>query len=372
MNGREMHEQLGYALRAISDPVQVPSGTLRPLAIMTEYGRRYPHAWKQAAKLRAAKGSPQLGNWPNWCFLPMAGAAAIVCSVGSLSPSQVPEVAPLAALIDWRMTKGIYRFDRDVLQEIFKTPLDKDLPIELLFRAPEWCVYVEMPENGVLEGAPAASYERLRGFFAHLEWDVNAKHAELRFLLDYEQGLAAHMVNLTRPTLEQCLVDTFEEGIDIAGTSLSKLPDRALVDEGSRAYAELLAPLVSTYLYLCSTNPEIYAADGSDSLPGNPVPRRTKKHSREIFAAKGVGEWNVAWRFGAALRTARSRSSTVGTGTGTRKRPHIRKAHWHTYWTGPRAPERSAERELVLRWIPPVAVNVGGEDEMPAVIRPVE
>ena len=49
------------------------------------------------------------------------------------------------------------------------------------------------------------------------------------------------------------------------------------------------------------------------------------------------------------------------------KAPHVRRAHWHNYWTGAR---ESAERCLVLKWIPPVFV--GGASADIATIHPVK
>lgn len=51
----------------------------------------------------------------------------------------------LALLAGWRHTKGIYRFDPDVYQELINTPLDRALPSERLLRLPEWCVAIETP-----------------------------------------------------------------------------------------------------------------------------------------------------------------------------------------------------------------------------------
>jgi hypothetical protein len=42
---------------------------------------------------------------------------------------------------------------------------------------------------------------------------------------------------------------------------------------------------------------------------------------------------------------------------------HVRRAHWHAFWTGPKA--STEERKLILHWLPPIAVNV---DDAAAVI----
>lgn len=80
--------------------------------------------------------------------------------------------------------------------------------------------------------------------------------------------------------------------------------------------------------------------------------------------------WDVGVRLGAALRRAYHDQDTAvipdTTETGrARPRAHVRVAHWHTYLTG----EGRVNR--VLRWIPPVPVNVGSLDSLPASVRVV-
>ena len=78
--------------------------------------------------------------------------------------------------------------------------------------------------------------------------------------------------------------------------------------------------------------------------------------------------WNVGLRIGAALDLSSKRkcvdSVTDGYGTGVPVRPHIRRAHWHSFWVGKRG-----EQTLSLRWLPPIAVNTEEAGNLPAVIR---
>ena len=51
--------------------------------------------------------------------------------------------------------------------------------------------------------------------------------------------------------------------------------------------------------------------------------------------------------------------------------PHIRSAHWHTYWTGPREAV-FPEKKPVMRWIPPLPIGMNGRRELPTNIRMVK
>lgn len=92
-------------------------------------------------------------------------------------------------------------------------------------------------------------------------------------------------------------------------------------------------------------------------------------HTTNETTAGSVKNYEVGYRVGALLRkgaAARYRSSAADGESGRTVIPHLRRAHWHHYWTGPKSdPEK---RELVVRWIHPVLV--GGKETIPTV-RPV-
>ena len=77
--------------------------------------------------------------------------------------------------------------------------------------------------------------------------------------------------------------------------------------------------------------------------------------------------WDVGVRLGAALRRAYQAAQTGGTDTHAGPRAHIRRAHWHGFWSGP----REGERRFDLRWLPPIPVNVEDVGELPFTVRPV-
>ena len=81
----------------------------------------------------------------------------------------------------------------------------------------------------------------------------------------------------------------------------------------------------------------------------------------------------VGTRIGAALQTAKRADDGAGDkdkqrDAKTQNSPvaHMRRAHWHHYWTGP----KTGERKLILKWLPPIPVNIEGE--APTVIRKVK
>lgn len=333
---------------------QEPRTPLRPREHLVAAGQLYPGAWKQVDEWRARRGQGGVPNWPDWCFLPLGAWYAIVSEgEGRLPPHLVEDVSRLGAVGTWRVTQGIYRFDPALFGAIAETPVSGDLPHDVLYRLPEWCVYVETPGLAVLGG-------KLHGFFAHLECDANTGRPELRLLLNAEQALAPVPLHLGPwPLLESIDRAVSHAGLWAAGYGI------AIPEGASQAMRPIIEPLVSLLLYLCAENAEIGAGDRH---PANPKPTRTKKGPR-TFPPDNPTTWDVGVRIGSALRRAFTAQETGQGGTHASPRPHVRRAHWHGFWTGPR--NHSEERKLALKWLPPIGVRIDSPDDLPATVRPV-
>ena len=337
---------------------------LRPQIHLIELAKRYPEAWKTVDTLRADRGI-DLPDWPEWCFLPLAGTYAIANTKNPGLPQGAIDVAVLAAAAAWRVTQGVYRFDPDVYQAVLDTPLDGHLPAEVFTLLPEWCVYIETP-------ARTAFDLPLHGFFAHLEHDTGSKRMELRLLLDTEtQGLLPFALHLkTGTSLKNALEGFFQEAQRQGkqrGIELATSP------QAIRELEIEIAPLVSLVLYLCASNAELRPHQGPERSPTRPLPRKTKKGLRYFPAEKPI-IWEAGWRIGSILRTAqearlssRERKNAPGEPTFG---PHVRRMHWHTYWKGPiKQPEK---RTFDVRWMMPIPVLVQNIDELPATVHKVK
>ncbi|CAM3842033.1 hypothetical protein VRRI112168_02785 [Vreelandella rituensis] len=345
----------------------------RPKQHLIAAGKLYPGAWRAVDDFRASRGQG-LPDWPDWCFIPIAATLAIVADdtgvdaamLGVTNLERVADAARLAALASWRVTQGVYRFDETLYPCVLDTPLDRELPVELLYRLPEWCVYVETPGRTWMESP-------LHGFWAHLEFDVNTQRHELRLLLDSEAVLAPVILHLHAGTLLDALESGVKESVRQAVRIGLTRQAAQFVDakDEIRALAEQLAPLVSLLIYLCTQAAEVGTPD---NRPVNPRPTRTKQGWR-LFPAQKVKTWEVGVRMGAALRSAyqqRELADVAPEPSDTRQRPHIRRSHWHGFWTGPRDPKRSQERRFSVRWLPPIPVNVDDVAELPVTVRPVK
>ena len=298
------------------------------------------------------------GNeWPDWCFLPMSGWLAIAGTGHEGEPSlqTALRAAQIAAPVTWSYTKGIYEFDPEVYTELLASEFTGRLPSEALLRLPEWAVYIKTPlleEDGI----------DIEGFFATLEFDYERAWAELRLFIDKKDGsplspLVMHlgdwsideslnrMIQEAKWQIEKNRIDVEAEEIDREFDSISR-------------WSRRLLPLV---LYLCTDEPEIENPELPDWMPQNPGLKKIRGEMR-LMPSRKVHHFMVGRKTGDALRSAR-KQMREHEASGRSVTPHIRRAHWHGFWTGPRKGPESIHQKYIFKWLAPILVQ-GSKDEI--------
>jgi len=348
----------------------------RPLRWLRELTSKYPDAWKTLEAFRAARGSRPELSWPNWVYVPVAGAFAVVFRDDYPLPSdpRAFDVARVAGIGAWRMTKGIYRFDPLLFEELWASEYEGPITLDPLRHLPEWSVYVEIPARPALGGE-----FQLHGFFAFLEHDMNSGHEELNFLWDMDDpdgkpALLSTVLHLGEPTLQAAFEAGAEEGREVVrrldpgytreleelhGADLEELNRKSI-----ELNMEIAKHALSLLLFLIASGDVRPTRPDQPTKPHRPQPKKTRKGVR-LLAANALQTWDVGVRYGRLL-AARQPTANAERGRGAPKRPHVRRAHWHGYWVGPRS--KPEERRLELRWLPPIFVGAKAEEELPAVI----
>jgi len=307
---------------------------------------------------------------------------AVYAAMGreGVPPAFAADFATLGALLHalglWRLAKGAYLVDPDLAREVAKTPVGR-LPVDLLFRLPEPAPLVLLPE-----GLPA--WPELEGFHVHLEWDPGGRpgigpHLELRFLA-WIRGEKGHrpatlVLDLDAEDLREAVEKTLARSVQGAPGLAAKTLQEAsplLV----REYGAVLAQALSLALYLCQEAPDL---GGLSPRPPAPLVK-VKGGEKRVFPPDSPLVLPTGWRWGKALRLARERREKLPFApTGKRVVPHVRRAHWHLYWTGEGSRKDPAKARPVLRWVPAVLVNRDllleaglTEEDLPAVARKVK
>ena len=282
-------------------------------------------------------------QWPRWCFAPFtAWIKSIVRTKRDFEKAF--DISCAITVVPWRYSRSVYQFDPDVYRELIDTSLSGDLPEEVLLRLPEWSVYVEMQE------------ETVSGFFSSLEY-VSPGKVELRFVFCAGERLIPFYIALSAVTIEKSFEKCLREYGAVAGESDA--------DRAKAGYEEILGKnlslvkkALSLVLYICSDEAEIRDRDAPDWGPALPRPKVTKGQER-LFPADRNRIVEVGRELGAMLREGASHGEP-GAPTGRTVRPHLRRGHWHGFWTGPRKENRD-QQKFVLKWLPPVFVHGRGD-----------
>jgi len=325
----------------------------------------YPNCWLAVDLLRSRRGL-DLVAWPSWCFLPLTGAFEILSTVCSPSVLELADFSSFTALATWRVTQGIYRFEPEIYEAVCNTRPTIEIPFNILYKMPEWCVYIQtqrMESHGV----------HLYGAFAHLEWNARTARTHLILVFDTNEGLLPSRIEIGQWNLAEA-IDRLNSELQVAAAflwmPLATPEEQAIFRNIILTFS---GPVVSLLLYLCSQAAEI--GDGTHA-PRNPQPKTVRGLARQFPADKPT-TWEVGVRLGAALRQARRSEEAENAEKGSSSagpRPHIRRAHWHGFWTGSREGDHRSgkeKRRFDLRWLPPIAVKVTDASVLPAVVRPV-
>ena len=326
----------------------------------------YPAALKQAKKFIDDKKS--FGDdWPDWCGLPMSATYAIITNGAPYEIAGdimfdigVKKLSELTAAILWSQTKAVYRYDPEMARALTECSLTGHVPAEILYRLPFYCVYIH---------SPMMVYDReAEGFFAWMEYDVNHKTPELRLLfLHKDDSTTSFPVILGGGTLDESNETLFRSAIERgAPPAMYAMQSGEMSDYTKQALdntKKMIVPAINLLMYLCADEADIKQASRRRVVASHELPKESTA-------------WDVGVRIGAALRGKKSGGAAVNHEVSSEDaisaksgspRAHMRRAHWHHFWTGP----RDGERKLILRWLHPVLVGDASED-LPTVVRDVE
>jgi hypothetical protein len=287
---------------------------------------------------------------------------------------QGDKLSPYSVLsfIYWRYTKLIYRLSNDIVRDVAGTYVD-NIPDQVLKEFPAWSIYVAAEELHTELPTPYP----IHGFFFYPLVNHDGNIIRLFIVDDLKQGQGIS-------GLKEKDVDVVDNIVRIKDSREGLIESRTMecidgevvvtINEEIKDFRDrefnLLNAQLSMVLYICSQKNDIREADKS-KRPGK---NKGQPYPSHESPAADIREWDVGIRMGQAIRQYRQ-SETAGEDkltTTASKRPHIRRGHWHTYWTGSRKPELAYERKPKLKWLPPVPINSEDVDSLPVVITPVE
>jgi len=243
----------------------------------------------------------------------------------------------------FRRTKQVYTFDKDFLTELLDTDPNVTITGDLLKTAPHKVMYLDYSANTEI-----CEQLQLDGTLVTiLDIEVGDDVYWMLFCTAYYRGKSMFMHELIMPNSNE--PTSVAEIINTSKITYNN------VDSEKRGQ-DIILTLLQSLIYLCSFEPDVRETPMSKQR--YKAAKANKPKDKRIKHDMPEHEYMVGEYFGAAFR--KFTYENVGkqhksTGTGSAKRPHMRRAHWHGYWRGKKGSEN---RTLVRRWVHESFINV--------------
>lgn len=326
-----------------------------PERVLSEIHTEIPYLTRSVSEILSHRGDEGFPEWEKYCFLPfyLWQQIAYLAIYDDYPPRLNKLTYDAQAVGTWQYSKGFYSFDIDFALELIESPITDDIPVNVLMRLPEFCVWIDL--NNVADDLPDPHniFQEARGFFVYLDYDIYDKTSKLIFNIPYfgtfPFELGDYSIHIALDRLIEYLINL--EGPD-SETKAEIIQNR---DSFVYWYGNLFGRLLNLVLYLCVDEPDIQ----TDREPGyskyRAEPVKTKKGIK-LFPSDKLHHHQVGRKFGNILRQTYlmdAETEPLDWQGGT-KRAHLRRGHWQGYWKGPRKAE---VRDFIFHWIPPMIVG---------------
>lgn len=347
-----------------------------PLDFLKKTTAQFPGVWDTIEQFRRGNGVMGQISWEAWCYVPMAFSLAVARDAAGVvgDPRHMPidqmrgvasAAASFSALAPWRQSKEVYVMDEGMQELLFDQAGDLSLSADILLRLPYPCFYIQF--------SPAVDYagDLYHGVFVFLNDDFFDGRRQLYLLYLQQDGetsmlvpvpLEAKTISESMDIVERDAVRKISEGQDAMAQEL-----RAESAHTAQQF-DLLRRTMQLILYICAQNAEI--------TPSPEQASRTKRSSTGVIVDRyaEIRKWDVGIRVGNAVRNYRRQQETTPVDDPVRThaspRPHMRRGHWHHFWTGPK--NKPAERKLILQWVAPTFVTASSKNDTPVVLHRVD
>jgi hypothetical protein len=268
----------------------------------------------------------------------------------------------------WREHKTIYDIDSRLMDALVSTAIPDSFSSDILEQLPLNCPYIALPRNDLnviglfITPITAASPVHGRGYLILIAYDAEDGMTDLESRYVVVKSDISFVGMLDRASSDKPYAGH--------GDYIAESTSYAIIgtDEDAVASDDLTSLIAPILLYVCSADIDIEPRATRDS-------RRARQRKRMGLVDPQV--FDIGYRIGATIHSLRNIEEADGWDealesgghipTGQTKRPHIRRAHWHTYWIGRRS--HPSERKRIIKWIAPTIVNENELDELLPTIR---
>lgn len=295
----------------------------------------------------------------NFHFFQAAGCGAI----------QAAELTVYStAIIKWRKHRAYYMFDATLAETLLEQSKVIDdtqkLPSELLVNLPFPAIAVHLP----VDTLHVEIFDRFRkeynmpltgDFILHVsQHRIFGEQSTLDIMAECGSEIPC---GWSFPLKQETIAENIRQFCDVyrAADNMSPVvrsqPDR-LKQDMEALQIKITVLLIQAVLYLQAQNSDLV------KIPASP-----RKKSKGKPKLKSTKSFQVGYNIGATIRKEKriyEKSETIktdaaskdeGVKTCHKKRSHIRRGHFHSYWIGKK--DGSQKRELIVKWVAPMYIH---------------
>ena len=239
--------------------------------------------------------------------------------------------------------KQVYRFNEE-LTRVLLGNRSLEIPLQCLDMLPTKAFFVETTKDS-------------EGFYFCKEYDKEI--GDYFILLAVSHGEITHFFSIPCKD-KQKISDALRATLQSEGEDIPQ--------ERFDTTTTYLSGVMQLVLYLAAVNAEVTTTRNKPVSPER-IAKAARKSSKEIRKGNQVQPtlYHVGTDFGKRYQQYREKTQTESTNKGTKKRPHIRRSHFHHYWTG-----SADEKKLTLKWIDTIFVNNNNDEDVLPTIRNVK
>jgi hypothetical protein len=245
----------------------------------------------------------------------------------------------------WSFTKTTIIIEEEVRSALINGKMNSAFPAEVFKRLPYWSVYIPVFDYSMCpDEHPTDKIAAIGMVVTRVDVDGDDTIViDLNLVLKDKEDIQNQMyfLDLRGKTIVEAL--ELKRVYNVRHRDTPETEEETM--ETLPGILEWFLPIVA---YVCSQQvPIVNAAGECEWVTHNPEPK--KKGKGWVLRQTGKPKTLV---YGQELREALERHNAALRESGDRK-PHVRAAHWHGYWTGP----RNGKRNYIHHWIPPVIVS---------------
>ena len=328
-----------------------------PLLIVKFREKQFPNIYNTIEDTvhSVKKKHPEI--FREYCSVPISASFTILTDIyKQKTESAALLAAEIAALTMWRKNKIVYDID-DTMSEIL---FEQAVFLDDTKKIPSAIIKNEMPYECLFVRTGGFGNDIL-GFLFWLEFDVEFKKTEIRVQLvnkNLNESYPFVIDIVDDGTIGDCVEAT--KKFSNKNKSLGKLFYEKTNDSDYKRNTEIVLKALQIVLYIISIN-----SDVEENPEQKIIYRQHSGIPKDKF--REIKKLDVGVNVGRTIRKNNSEKIIYyGESKNTQhKRSHVRRGHWHHYWTG-----TADAKKLVLKWTAPMTINSSDADEIiPTIIK---